>query len=119
MVAISHADPNKIVRINPIPLEHGQKSFIPFMLSTMYDRSTRFCFIPIFTLKRLYEANETNEWTRKSRKEGLCGIVNRYYKPTTKCKKCDYCNEHFRGHIDIVPDSEYQERREEGLDYYT
>jgi hypothetical protein len=33
VVAISHADPNKIVRINPIPLEHGQKSFIPFMLS--------------------------------------------------------------------------------------
>lgn len=33
VVSISHADPNQIVRINPIPLEHGQKSFIPFMLS--------------------------------------------------------------------------------------
>jgi hypothetical protein len=33
VVAISQADPNKIARINPIPLESGQKSFIPSMLT--------------------------------------------------------------------------------------
>jgi len=33
VVAISQADPSKIARINPIPLESGQKSFIPSMLS--------------------------------------------------------------------------------------
>jgi hypothetical protein len=33
VVAISQADPSKIARINPIPLEPGQKSFIPSMLS--------------------------------------------------------------------------------------
>jgi hypothetical protein len=33
VVAISQADPNKIVRINPIPLEPGQMSFIPSTLS--------------------------------------------------------------------------------------
>lgn len=33
VVAISQADPTKIVRINPIPLEAGQKSFIPSMLT--------------------------------------------------------------------------------------
>ena len=33
VVAISQADPNKIVRINPIPLELGQMSLIPSMLS--------------------------------------------------------------------------------------
>lgn len=33
VVAISQADANKLTRINPIPLEPGQKSFIPSMLS--------------------------------------------------------------------------------------
>jgi hypothetical protein len=33
VVAISQADPNNIVRSNPIPLEPGQMSFIPSMLS--------------------------------------------------------------------------------------
>jgi hypothetical protein len=33
VVAISQADPNNIVRINPIPLEPGQMSFIPSMMS--------------------------------------------------------------------------------------
>jgi hypothetical protein len=33
VVAISQADPSKIVRINPIPLEPGQKSYIPSMMS--------------------------------------------------------------------------------------
>jgi hypothetical protein len=63
-----------------------------------------------------------NEWTRRSRKEGLCGIVNCYYKPITKCKKCTnyYCYEHFESHIDIVTDSEleYQERGNNSLDYF-
>ena len=64
-----------------------------------------------------------NEWTRRSRKEGLCGIVNCYNKPTANCKRCTnyYCNEHFESHIDIVTDSklEYQERGNKSLDYYT
>lgn len=33
VVAVSQADANKLTRINPIPLESGQKSFIPSMLS--------------------------------------------------------------------------------------
>ena len=57
------------------------------------------------------------------KKEGLCGIVNCYSKPTTKCKKCTnyYCYEYFKSHIDIVTDSEleYQERGNKSLDYYT
>lgn len=69
------------------------------------------------------EVEIINEWTRRSRKEILCGIVNCYIKPTTKCKKCKnyYCNEHFESHIDIVPDCplEYQEREKKSLDYYT
>jgi len=34
VVAVSQADASKLTRINPIPLEPGQKSFIPSMLST-------------------------------------------------------------------------------------
>lgn len=33
VVAISQADPNKLARINPIPLQPGQQSFIPSTLS--------------------------------------------------------------------------------------
>ncbi len=33
VVAISQADPSKIARIEPIPLQSGQKSFIPSMMS--------------------------------------------------------------------------------------
>ena len=71
------------------------------------------------------ELNETeiNEWTRRSLKEGLCGILNCYNKPTSRCQKCTnyYCHEHFESHIDIVPDGElaYQKRGENSLDYYT
>ena len=33
------------------------------------------------------EEKEINEWTRRSRNEGICGIVNCYHnKPTTQCK---------------------------------
>jgi hypothetical protein len=55
-----------------------------------------------------------NEWTRRSRKEGHCGIVNCYNKPTTKC------NKHFESHIDIIDDSklENQERGNKSLDYF-
>jgi hypothetical protein len=48
---------------------------------------------------------EINEWTRKSLKSGICGIVNCLNKPTNRCPKCTnyYCYEHFELHIDIVP----------------
>ena len=54
---------------------------------------------------------EINQWTRRSRKGGICGIVNCFNKPTKQCKKCTnyYCSEHFRSHLDLLPDngSEY------------
>ena len=48
-----------------------------------------------------------NEWTRRSRKEGTCGIVNCFNKSTTQCKKCTnyYCSEHFPPHLDLLPDN--------------
>ena len=54
---------------------------------------------------------EINEWTRKSRKEGICGIVDCFNKPTIKCKKCTnyYCSEHLKSHIDILPDGIWKE----------
>lgn len=47
-----------------------------------------------------------NEWTRRSRKEGVCGIISCFNKPTTQCKKCTnyYCSEHFPPHLDLLPD---------------
>jgi hypothetical protein len=50
---------------------------------------------------------EINEWTRRSRKEGICGIVNCFNKPTKQCKKCTnyYCSGHFPSHLDLLPDS--------------
>jgi hypothetical protein len=50
---------------------------------------------------------EINEWTRRSREEGLCGIVSCFNKPTTQCKKCTnyYCSKHFPPHLDLLPDS--------------
>jgi hypothetical protein len=30
---------------------------------------------------------ELNEWTKRSIKEGMCGIVNCFNIPTTECKK--------------------------------
>ena len=52
---------------------------------------------------------EITEWTHRSRKEGLCGIVNCYNKPTKKCKNCIsfYCREHFKSHLDLLPTGEY------------
>ena len=49
---------------------------------------------------------EINEWTRRSRKECLCGIVSCFNKPTTQCKKCTnyYCSEHFPPHLDLLPE---------------
>lgn len=67
------------------------------------------------------EEKEINEWTRRSRKERICGIVSCFNKPTTQCKKCTnyYCSEHFPSHIDILPDedSEYDSSYE-GLERY-
>jgi hypothetical protein len=64
-----------------------------------------------------------NNWTHWSQKEGLCSIVNCYNKPTTKCKKCKnyYCKEHFKSHLDLVPDRELENSGMEknGLDEYT
>jgi hypothetical protein len=71
------------------------------------------------------EINQINEWTRRSLKEGICGIVNCLNTPTKKCQKCTnyYCLEHFPSHLDILPDSgnefEYViSSSNEGLDAY-
>ncbi|MFZ0554914.1 MAG: hypothetical protein WBL68_15270 [Nitrososphaeraceae archaeon] len=58
----------------------------------------------------LLTENEINEWTRKSRKEGICGIVSCFNRPTTQCKKCTnyYCSEHFPSHLDILPDRDFE-----------
>ena len=67
------------------------------------------------------EEKEINEWTRRSRKEGICGIVNCFNKPTTQCKKCTnyYCSEHFPSDLYLLPDgdSEYTSSYE-GLERY-
>lgn len=46
--------------------------------------------------------NEINEWTKRSRKEGICGI-NCFNNPTKQCKKCTnyYCSEHFPSLIEL------------------
>jgi hypothetical protein len=44
VVAISQADPNKLVRINPIPLEPGEKSFIPSMVSVDLPNNRIYAF---------------------------------------------------------------------------
>jgi hypothetical protein len=64
---------------------------------------------------------EINEWTRRSRNHGICGIVNCFNKPTTKCKKCTnyYCSEHFAPHLDLLPDGNYiYSSSNGGLDHY-
>ena len=64
---------------------------------------------------------EINEWTRRSRKEGICGIVSCFNKPATQCKKCTnyYCSEHFPSHLDLLPDSDFEyTSSNEGLDRY-
>jgi hypothetical protein len=51
---------------------------------------------------------EINDWTKKSRKEGICGIINCFNKLTKQCKKCTnyYCSEHFPSHLDLLPDDD-------------
>jgi hypothetical protein len=64
---------------------------------------------------------EINEWTRRSRKEGICGIVNCFNKPTKQCKKCTnyYCSEHFPSHLDLLPDGDFEYfSSNEGLELY-
>jgi hypothetical protein len=64
---------------------------------------------------------EINEWTRRSGKGGICGIVNCFNKPTTQCKKCTnyYCSEHFPSHLDILPDGDFEyASSNEGLERY-
>ena len=64
---------------------------------------------------------EINEWTKRSRKEGVCGIVNCFNKPTKQCKKCTnyYCSEHFPSHIDLLSDGNFEySSSNEGLDGY-
>ena len=67
--------------------------------------------------------NEIDEWTRRSQKEGICGIVNCFKKPTFLCVKCknNYCPEHFESHFDILPDGtfEYPRSTNKSLDRYT
>lgn len=74
------------------------------------------------TVKTRKEADTTDQfveeiisnWTRRSQKEGLCGIVNCYNKPTAKCKKCKnyYCKEHFESHLDLVPGNMRNRKKE-------
>ena len=67
------------------------------------------------------EEKEINEWTRRSEKEGICGIVSCFNKPTTQCKKCTnyYCSEHFPSHLDLLPDDEFEYvSSNEGLEGY-
>ena len=68
---------------------------------------------------------EIYEWTRRSRKEGICGIVSCFNKPTAQCKKCTnyYCSEHFPSHLDLLPegsDFEYNNNSgsNDGLELY-
>ncbi len=67
------------------------------------------------------EEINVNDWSRRSRKEGVCGIVSCFNKPTAQCKKCTncYCSEHFPSHLDLLPDgdSEYTSSNE-GLERY-
>jgi hypothetical protein len=58
-----------------------------------------------------------NEWTRKSRNQGKCGIVN-CNNPTKLCKKCInyYCQGHFPSHLDLLPINELEYGSNEGLD---
>jgi hypothetical protein len=65
---------------------------------------------------------EINEWTHRSQKEGICGIVNCLKKPTFLCVKCknNYCSEHFESHFDILPDDTFEySSANERLDRYT
>lgn len=75
------------------------------------------------TTTQLPIEEEINEWTGRSRKEGICGIVNCFNKPTTRCKKCTnyYCSEHFPPHLDLLPDGdfEYNSSSNDGLELYT
>jgi hypothetical protein len=79
----------------------------------------------IFTLKTLSEVSEIkiNAWTRRSQKEGICGILNCFSQRTNRCRKCmnHYYHEHLESHFDIVPDweLEYLDREKKGLDYFT
>ena len=83
-------------------------------LSTVYNLSNK--------------EKEINEWTKRSMKESICGIVSCFKKPTTKCKKCTnyYCSEHFPPHLDLLSDStrdfEYNNNiassSNDGLDLY-
>lgn len=66
---------------------------------------------------------EINEWTRRSRKEGVCGIVSCFNKLTTQCKKCTnyYYSEHFPPHLDLLPDGDFEYTNtssNEGLEHY-
>lgn len=66
---------------------------------------------------------EINEWTKRSRKEGICGILNCFNKPIKQCKKCTnyYCQDHLPSHLDLLPDNsddlDYDSSKE-GLDLF-
>jgi hypothetical protein len=70
------------------------------------------------------EQKEMSEWTTRSRKKGICGIVKCFNKPTTQCKRCTnyYCSEHFPFHLDILPEGysgfDYATPSNGGLDAY-
>lgn len=73
--------------------------------------------------KHEFTESEISKWTRRSQKEGLCGILNCYITPTTQCPNCTnyYCGEHYESYIDIVRDGEleFHERGDKSLDYYS
>ena len=61
-----------------------------------------------FNQNGLPTEKEINEWTKRSRTEGICGIVNCFNKPTKRCKKCInyYCQDHISSHLDLLQDGE-------------
>jgi hypothetical protein len=72
-------------------------------------------------LDELPTEEEINEWTKRSKKDGICGIVNCFNKTTKQCKKCTnyYCSEHFPSHIDLLPDGDFEYfSSNEGLELY-
>ncbi|MGH9925032.1 MAG: hypothetical protein ACRD5B_06600 [Nitrososphaeraceae archaeon] len=72
-------------------------------------------------IDNLPNEEEINEWTRRLGKEGICGVVNCFNKPTKQCKKCTnyYCSEHYSSHVDLLPDGDFEYfSSNEGLTHY-
>jgi hypothetical protein len=55
-----------------------------------------------------------DEWSDKSKKGEVCGVLGCRQKPTTRCAKCSrhYCYQDLQNHKHIVTDREMEEERE-------